>query len=91
MEQLLVHRVDPVLPETAIPPAPGQDAVVLRAVVGTDGSVMNVRPLSGPASLLSAASEAVKWWKYQPYLIDGQPVEVETTVRVSFQGINPRD
>jgi hypothetical protein len=91
MEQLLIHKVDPVLPETGGPPAPGQDAVVLRVVVGTDGSVMNVRPLSGPVSLLSAASDAVKWWRYQPYLIDGQPVEVETTVRVSFQGINPRD
>jgi Gram-negative bacterial TonB protein C-terminal len=91
MEQLLIHKVDPVLPETGGGPAPGQDAVVLRAVVGTDGTVMSVRPLSGPPALLSAATDAVKWWKYQPYLIDGQPVEVETTVRVSFPGTNPRD
>jgi hypothetical protein len=91
MEQHLIHKVDPVLPETGGAPAPGQDAVVLNAVVGTDGTVMNVRPLSGPASLVSAATDAVKWWKYQPYLMDGQPVEVETTVTVSFQGTNPRD
>jgi hypothetical protein len=89
MEQLLIHKVDPVLPETA--GHPGQDAVVLNAVVGTDGTVMSVRPLSGPAALVSAAADAVKWWKYQPYLIHGQPVEVETTVTVSFQGAHPTD
>lgn len=91
MEQLLIHKVDPVLPETGGSPAPGQDAVVLNAVVGTDGRVMNVRPLSGPPALLSAAADAVKWWKYQPYLVDGRPVEVETTVTVGFPGTNPRN
>jgi hypothetical protein len=91
MEQLLIHKVDPVLPETAGHPAPGQDAVVLNAIVGTDGTVMSVRPLSGPAALVSAATDVVKWWKYQPYLIDGQPAEVETTVIVSFQGARPTD
>jgi Gram-negative bacterial TonB protein C-terminal len=85
MEQLLIHKVDPVLSETDHP-APGQDVVVLNAVIGQDGAVMRVHSLSGPDSLASAASEAVKWWKYQPYLINGQPVEVETTVTVNFQG-----
>ena len=91
MERLLIHKVDPVLPETAGHPAPDQDAVVMNAVVGSDGTVMSVRPLSGPAALLSAASDAVKWWKYQPYLIHGQPAEVETTVTVGFPGTNPRN
>ena len=84
MEQLLIHKVDPVLPETGDRPAPGQDTVVLNAVIGTDGSVMKVHPLSGPDALVSAASDAVKWWRYQPYLVNGQAVEVETTVTVNF-------
>jgi hypothetical protein len=85
MEQLLLHKVDPVLSETDHPVA-GQDVVVLNAVIGKDGAVMTVRALSGPDSLAAAAADAVKWWKYQPYLIDGEPVEVETTVTVNFQG-----
>jgi Gram-negative bacterial TonB protein C-terminal len=85
MEQLLIHKVDPVLSETDHPVA-GQDVVVLNAIIGKDGAVMTVSPLSGPESLAAAATDAVKWWKYQPYLINGQPVEVETTVTVNFQG-----
>lgn len=85
MEQLLLHKVDPVLPATEHP-APGQDTVVLNAVIGTDGAVISTRPLSGPDALVGAATDAVKWWKYQPYLINNQPVEVETTVTVNFQG-----
>jgi hypothetical protein len=85
MEQLLIHKVDPVLSETDHP-VPGQDVVVLNAVIGKDGGVMTVHSLSGPDSLATAATDAVKWWKYQPYLINGQAVEVETTVTVNFQG-----
>jgi Gram-negative bacterial TonB protein C-terminal len=88
MEQLLIHKVDPVLAETDHP-APGQDFVVLNAVIGANGAVMRVSPVSGPDTLAAAAAEAVKWWKYQPYLVKGQPVEVETTVTVNFQGMNP--
>jgi protein TonB len=85
MEQLLLHKVDPVLPETDHP-ASGQDVVILNAVIGIDGAVISTRPQSGPDSLVAAATDAVKWWKYQPYLINNQPVEVETTVTVNFQG-----
>jgi Gram-negative bacterial TonB protein C-terminal len=88
MEQLLIHKVDPVLAESDHP-TPGQDVVVLNAVISPNGAVMKVSPVSGPDTLAAAAAEAVKWWKYQPYLINGQPVEVETTVTVNFQGMNP--
>ena len=88
MEQLLIHKVEPVLPTTK-QPASEQGIVVLNAVIGTDGSVMKVRPLSGSDSLASAATDAVRWWRYQPYLVNGQPVEVETTVTVNFQAASP--
>jgi Gram-negative bacterial TonB protein C-terminal/PilZ domain len=84
MEQLLIHKVEPVLPGTE-PSASRGGAVVLNAVIGADGTVMKLRPLSGPDSLASAATDAVRWWRYQPYLVNGQPVEVETTVTVNFQ------
>jgi protein TonB len=88
MEQLLIHKVEPVLSQ-ADRTIPGQDIVVLNAVIGTNGAVMKVSPRSGPDALASAATEAVKWWRYQPYVVNGQPVEVETTVTVNFQGTNP--
>ncbi len=88
MEQLLIHKVEPVLPETGQATS-GQDTVVLNAVIGPDGAVIKVHPLSGPDSLVSAATDAVRWWRYQPYLVNGQPVEVETTVTVNFQAANP--
>jgi Gram-negative bacterial TonB protein C-terminal len=89
MEQLLIHKVEPAIPEGGERPSPGRDVVILNAVIGTDGAVRKARPLSGPDTLASAATDAVKWWRYQPYLINGQPVEVETTVTVNFQGTNP--
>jgi hypothetical protein len=85
MEQRLIHKVEPVLPEPGARRASGQDVVVLGAVIGTDGAVLKVNPLTGPDLLSSAAIDAVKWWKYEPYLVNGRPMEVETTVRVNFQ------
>lgn len=88
MEQRLIHKVEPVLPETD-QPAPVQGVVVLDVVIGQDGAVIKVRPLSGPDVLASAATDAVKWWRYQPYRMNDQAVGVETTVTVEFQGTNP--
>jgi hypothetical protein len=88
MEQLLTHKVEPVLPETDQPVA-RQGVVVLDVVVDQDGSVMKVSRLSGPALLASAAADAVKWWRYRPYLLNGRPIVVETTVTIEFQGTNP--
>ncbi len=88
MEQLLIHRVEPVHPGTE-QSASREGTVVLNAVIGADGAVMKVHALSGPTPLASAATDAVRWWRYQPYLVNGQPVEVETTVTVNFQTASP--
>jgi protein TonB len=84
MEKLLIHRVDPEYPAAA---RPGrlQGVIVLDVVVGPDGSVIQMRALNGPEVLSRAAMEALRWWKFQPYRVNGQPVDVETTVAVEFQ------
>ena len=59
--------------------------VVVSAVVGRDGSVVETRVVSGPAALQDAARKAVETWRYRPYEIDGKPVEIITTARVEFR------
>jgi TonB family protein len=83
MEQRLRHKVDPAYPEEARVEGL-QSIVVLHAYISADGSVMRVEPVSGPEVLTMAAMDAVRWWRYEPYLVDGQPAEVETTVQVQF-------
>jgi peptidyl-prolyl cis-trans isomerase A (cyclophilin A) len=58
--------------------------VVLTAIIGTDGLVKDLRIVSGPEMLRQAAIDAVKSWRYRPYHLNGQPVEVRTTVNVIF-------
>ena len=84
METLLIHRVDPEYPAAA---RPGrlQGVIVLDVVVDQNGSVVQMRPLNGPEVLSRAAMEALRWWKFQPYRVSGQPVDVETTVAVEFK------
>lgn len=84
MEKLLIHRVDPEYPAAA---RPGrlQGVIVLDVIVGPDGSVIQIRPLNGPDVLSRAAMDALRWWKFQPYRVSGQAVEVETTVAVEFR------
>jgi protein TonB len=57
---------------------------MLAATISRTGTIENLRVISGPALLQQAALSAVSAWLYRPYLLDGQPVEVETTVNVSF-------
>jgi protein TonB len=61
-----------------------QGVVLLEATIGTDGSIENLHVVSGHPMLVTAAVEAVKQWKYRPYLLNGQPVEVQTQVQVLF-------
>ena len=63
-----------------------QGIVELAVVVGRDGSVIDVKPLSGEPPLTDAATDAVRQWKYRPLLLNGFPVEVQTTVEVRFEG-----
>jgi len=58
--------------------------VKLGIVIATDGRILEVDPLAGPGPLISPAVDAVRRWKYQPTLLNGRPVEVETTVDVPF-------
>jgi protein TonB len=59
--------------------------VVLQATISKSGTIENLRVMSGPAVLQRAALDAVAQWRYRPYLLNGEPVEVETTVNVEFR------
>ena len=85
MQELLIHRVEPIYPEGARK-AKIKGVVALDVAIGTDGNVIEVRPLSGPDELTSAAVDAVKWWRFKPYVINGQPVGVKTTLAMDFRG-----
>jgi protein TonB len=61
-----------------------QGDVVLSAVISTNGTIENLQLVSGHPMLVPAALAAVKQWQYKPYLLNGQPVEVETTITVIF-------
>lgn len=80
---LLVRKVNPVYPPLARQ-ARIQGTVVLQAQISKDGNIENLQLISGHPMLAPAAIEAVKQWKYRPYLLNGEPVEVETQVQVNF-------
>lgn len=80
---LLVHKVQPQYPPLARQ-ARIQGTVVLQALIGKDGNIQNLHVVSGHPMLTNAALEAVKEWKYKPYYLNGEPVEVETTINVNF-------
>jgi protein TonB len=61
-----------------------EGTVVLEATISKAGAIENLRAVSGPPLLRQAAVDAVKTWRYRPYLLDGQPIDVETTVNVIF-------
>lgn len=80
---LLVHRVEPTYPPLARA-ARVQGEVVLSAIINTNGEIQNLQLVSGHPMLVQEAITAVKQWRYKPYLLNGQPVEVETTITVIF-------
>ena len=80
---LLVRKVNPTYPPLARQ-ARISGTVVLRAVISKDGSNENLTLVSGHPMLAPAAIDAVKQWKYKPYLLNGEPVEVDTEVQVNF-------
>ena len=80
---LLIRKVQPNYPALARQ-ARIQGNVVLTAEISKDGSIENLRLVSGHPMLAPAAIEAVKQWKYKPYFLNGEPVEVETQVTVIF-------
>ncbi len=84
MEHSLLHRVDPTYPDEAVKEKT-EGLVVVGAIIGTDGAVKRVHTLSGPDVLAQAAMNAVKWWRFQPYEVNGRPAEVQTTIEVDFR------
>lgn len=83
MEGNIVHRVEPVYPPEARRNHI-QGTVLLQATIGKDGRLHDVKPLSGPPELIEASIGAVQQWRYRPYLLKGNPVEVQTTIKIQF-------
>ncbi len=83
MEGNLIYKVQPVYPPLARA-ARIQGAVVIRAIISRNGTIENLQTLSGHPMLVGAALDAVRQWRYRPYILNGDPVEVETQVTVNF-------
>lgn len=83
LSSLLIRKVLPVYPSTARQ-ARVQGAVVLQAEISKDGAVESLREISGHPLLIPAAMDAVKQWQYKPYVMNGEPVAVQTTITVDF-------
>ncbi len=80
---LLLRKIQPAYPPLARQ-ARIQGSVLLQAEISKDGSIQNLRLISGHPMLAPSAIEAVKQWKYKPYILNGEPVEVETQITVNF-------
>jgi len=80
---LVMHKVNPVYPPLARQ-ARIQGSVLLQAVISKTGDIVNLQVISGHPMLTGAAIEAVKQWKYKPYILNGEPVEVDTQITVNF-------
>jgi periplasmic protein TonB len=83
MEGMLINKVLPVYPLMARE-MHVSGRVQLQATISRDGTIENLRVVDGPTLLQQAAINAVKQWRYRPYLLNREPVEVETTINVDF-------
>jgi protein TonB len=81
---LLVHKVEPAYPKIALA-ARVAGVVQVHAIIGKDGIIKEAEVTDGSPLLAPAAIEAVKQWRYRPYLLNGEAVEVETNITVTFQ------
>jgi len=84
MQSLITYRSMPVYPADAQRQGV-EGTVLLDTVVGKDGRVLEIRPTSGPPELATSASDAVKNWRFSPFTLNGDAVEVETTIAVEFR------
>lgn len=82
-EGMLARRVEPVYPVIAMR-ARIEGTVQLRAVISKQGTIENLQLINGHPLLVQSAMDAVKQWRYRPYVLNGEPVEVETIVIVNF-------
>jgi len=83
-EAMLLKKVIPEYPNIARI-AGIQGDVKLHAIIAKDGSIQSLTVTSGHPTLISAATEAVQQWRYKPYMLNGEPVEVETIITVTFK------
>jgi protein TonB len=84
MNGYLIYKKIPTYPPLGIA-VHAEGTVVLQATISKSGTIENLHVLSGPAMLQQAAIDAVRQWRYRPYLLNGEPVDVETTVNVVFR------
>jgi protein TonB len=83
LEAQLVSRIEPQYPTIAVE-TKTQGTVRLRAIISRDGRITSLEVLSGHPFLVKAALDAVRQWRYRPTLLNGEPVEVETSITVVF-------
>ena len=81
MQGFLIHKVNPVYPRDA---SRVDARVVLHVIIAKSGTLKTVEAVQGPEELRNAAINAVKQWRYQSYLLNGEPIEVDTTVVIEF-------
>jgi protein TonB len=81
---LLLKKIQPAYPPTALRMRI-EGPVKLMATVGKSGSVSEVKVVSGDQLLTQSALDAVKQWKYKPYLLNGDPVEIQTEITINFK------
>ena len=81
---LLIKKVQPVYPRNALAMRV-EGSIELLATISKTGDITQVKVLSGDSQLTKAATEAVKQWKYKPYLLNGEPVEIQTQVTINFK------
>ena len=81
---LLIKRVQPRYPQTALSMRV-QGAVQMEATINKEGNITNLKVVSGDAVLAHAASEAVRQWRYKPYYLNGEPVDIQTQITVNFK------
>jgi len=83
MQGQILQKTQPVYPPIA-KAAHMQGTVTLHAIISKTGTIEKLEAISGPEMLKGAALDAVKSWRYKPYLLNGEPTEVDTTVIVNF-------
>jgi len=80
---MLIRRIEPVYPRLAIQTR-REGRVELRAIVATDGTIQSLQVVTGDVMFIQSALDAVAQWRYRPTYLNGQPVEVDTTITVTY-------
>lgn len=83
VQSYAISQPQPVYPAVA-KAAHVQGVVVLHALISKQGTIEDLKVISGPPLLTASAIDAVKNWTYRPYILNGEPTEVETTINVNF-------